>query len=177
MSDHTIRRELALLQKMTPRQLRQRYRELYGDEARSGNRLWLLRRCAWRMQALAEGDMAARATRLRERALAMANDADLRVIPPRDPAPPAAPEAAGPRQVVATDLKPDQRLPIAYTVLTRPFKGRLYTVTVLPQGFEYDGDIYQSLSGVAHAITGSHWNGYHFFKKAMLNAVKPEEPR
>jgi hypothetical protein len=168
MSDNTIRRELAALQKMTPKQLRQRYRELYGDEARSGNRLWLLRRCAWRMQALAEGDMAERVRRVRERALAIARDADVRVIPPRAP----VPGADLPRRVTATDLKPDDRLPMAHTVLTREFKGRRYEVTVLPNGFEYDGEMYQSLSAVAHAITGSHWNGYHFFKKALLSAVQ-----
>jgi len=171
MSDNTIRKELAALQKMTPKQLRQRYCELYGDEARSGNRLWLLRRCAWRLQASVEGDMIERVKRVRERALAIANDADVRVIPPRTP----VPEADMPRQVAATDLKPDDRLPMARTVLTRDFKGRRYEVMVLPNGFEYDGEMYQSLSAVAHAITGSHWNGYHFFKKSLLNAVKLQE--
>jgi hypothetical protein len=168
MSDNTIRKDLAALQKMTPKQLRQRYRELYGDEARSGNRLWLLRRCGWRMQALAEGGMTDRAKRVRERALVMADDADVRVIPPRTP----VPGTDMPRRVTPTDLKPDDRLPMARTALTREFKGRRYEVTVLPNGFEYDGEIYQSLSAVAHAITGSHWNGYHFFKKALLNAMK-----
>jgi hypothetical protein len=48
--------------------------------------------------------------------------------------------------------------------------GRTYEVTVHPNGFEYDGELYKSLSAVAHAITGSHWNGYHFFKKALLDA-------
>lgn len=174
MSDsNAIQRELAALQRMTPRQLRQRYRELYGDEARSGNRLWLLRRCAWRLQALVEGDMLERAKRVRQRALAIANDADLRKIPLRV----AVPAEGLPRQVSTTSLKPDDRLPMAYTVLTRDFKGRRYEVTVLPNGFEYDGEIYQSLSAVAHAITGSHWNGYHFFKRSLLNAEKLQETK
>jgi hypothetical protein len=171
MNSMTIRKELADLAKMTPGQLRARYRELFGDEARSGNRQWLLRRCAWRVQAVAEGDLVERADRLRTRALEIANDADVRVIPP----PQAVPDETKPRQVVATDLKPDQRLPIAQTVLTRPFKGRLHTVTVLPNGFEYDGDIYQSLTAVAYAITGSHWNGYHFFKKSLAYSQKLQE--
>jgi hypothetical protein len=80
-----------------------------------------------------------------------------------------------PRQVASIQIKDDERLPIARTVLTRPFKGRVYEVTVLPNGFEYDGDIYKSLTAVAHAITGSHWNGYLFFKKALLNANTPQE--
>ncbi|QYU71148.1 DUF2924 domain-containing protein [Leptolyngbya sp. 15MV] len=36
-------------------------------------------------------------------------------------------------------------------------------VTVLPHGFEYEGKTYRSLSAVATAITGSHWNGFLFF--------------
>ncbi len=171
MSDTTIARELAALKKMTPRELRQRYSELYGDEARSGNRLWLLRRCAWRIQALAEGGMTERLERVRKQALAMANDADVRVIPPRI----AVPDTDLPRSVAATDLKPDNRLPISRTALTRDYKGKRYVVLVLPDGFEYDGEIYRSLSAVAYAITGSHWNGFHFFRKALLHARDLQE--
>jgi len=31
-------------------------------------------------------------------------------------------------------------------------------------GFEYEGEVYRSLSAVAEAVTGKHWNGYHFFR-------------
>jgi hypothetical protein len=34
---------------------------------------------------------------------------------------------------------------------------------VLPTGFEYRGATYRSLSAVATAITGSHWNGFLYF--------------
>ena len=50
-----IERKLAALHDMTPTQLRERYAELYGEPSRSGNKQWLIRRCAWRIQALAEG--------------------------------------------------------------------------------------------------------------------------
>ena len=36
-------------------------------------------------------------------------------------------------------------------------------MTVLPNGIAYDGTAYRSLSAVAKAVTGSHWNGYGFF--------------
>lgn len=168
MSDRKIRKELAALDRLTPAELRDKYRELFGDESRSGNRQWLYRRCAWRLQELALGGLSERA---RRRAMEIADDADVRAIPPTV----AAPAADLPRQTRPTDLKPDDRLPIARTVLTRPFKGRLYTVTVLPNGFEYDGDIYKSLSAVAYAITGSHWNGFHFFRKALTHARQQQE--
>ena len=37
-------------------------------------------------------------------------------------------------------------------------------VKVLPNGFEYEGQVYRSLSAVAKAITGSHCNGFLFFR-------------
>jgi hypothetical protein len=57
----------------------------------------------------------------------------------------------------------DPRLPSPGTQVTRKYKGRTLVVTVLPDGFEYDGERYKSLSAVAKAITGSHMNGFRFF--------------
>ena len=170
MSSTTVPKELAALEKMTTGELRAEYQVLFGDEARSWNRRWLFRRCAWRVQALAEGGLPERA---RRRAMEIANDADVRFIPPR----PVERDETKPRQSVPTEIKADDRLPMGSGVLTRPFKGRLHIVTVLPNGFQYDGDIYRSLTAVAHAITGSHWNGYHFFRKALLHAKQAEETR
>ncbi len=34
---------------------------------------------------------------------------------------------------------------------------------MLAKGFEYEGEVYRSLSAIAKAVTGSHWNGYLFF--------------
>ena len=49
------------------------------------------------------------------------------------------------------------------TKLRRPYKGQVYEVEVLANGFLYDGEVYPSLSATAYAISGSHWNGYLFF--------------
>lgn len=51
-----VAQELAAIEKMTARELRTKYAQLFGEESRSGNRQWLARRCAWRVQTLAEGD-------------------------------------------------------------------------------------------------------------------------
>ena len=48
-------------------------------------------------------------------------------------------------------------------MLTRKYRGRLVETKVLPYGFEYEGQVYTSLSAVAKAVTGSHWNGHLFF--------------
>ena len=39
-------------------------------------------------------------------------------------------------------------------------------VQVLANGFEFEGEVYKSLSAVAKAVTGSHCNGFHFFRLA-----------
>jgi hypothetical protein len=57
----------------------------------------------------------------------------------------------------------DPRLPIKATTLVRVYKGNTLQVKVLPNGFEYEGTRYRSLSAVAKKITGSHCNGYLFF--------------
>lgn len=38
-----------------------------------------------------------------------------------------------------------------------------HAVTVLQDGFEYDGKRWKSLTEIAKAITGNHWNGPLFF--------------
>src|SRR3989304_3619770 len=72
--------ELQALGRMTAGELRERYREVFGEETRSGNRDFLRKRIAWRIQALAEGGLTERA---RRRAEELARDADPRVRPSR----------------------------------------------------------------------------------------------
>lgn len=49
------------------------------------------------------------------------------------------------------------------TLLVRDWHGTGHTVTVLDDGFEYDGHSWRSLTAIAKAITGSHRNGPRFF--------------
>ena len=49
------------------------------------------------------------------------------------------------------------------TVLARTWRGTVHKVTVLSGGFEYRGQTYESLSGVAKLITGAKWSGPAFF--------------
>ncbi len=57
----------------------------------------------------------------------------------------------------------DLRLPKPGDVLCRWYKGREITVRVLKSGFEYEGRRFRSLSAIAKAVTGAHWNGLLFF--------------
>ena len=152
-----VAREVAALKRMAVKELRGRYLDVFGEATRSGNKDWLWKRVAWRMQANAEGDLAERA---RRRAEELANDADLRLRrPPETPAP--SPTAATQTAKVSFTGRVGELMP--GTVLARPYKGREVTVTVLDNGFEHEGEVYRSLSAVAKAVTGSHWNGNYFF--------------
>jgi hypothetical protein len=152
--------EVAALERLGVGQLRQRFAELFGEATHASNRTWLVKRIAWRMQALAEGDLSERA---RQRAAELARDADLRLNPPQlqTTAPTATPEP------VRIPAPADPRLPPPGTILTRPYKGQLVQVHVLTDGFAYAGRVYASLSAVAKAITGSHCNGFHFFRNSL----------
>ena len=49
------------------------------------------------------------------------------------------------------------------TVLGHEWNGRMQRVTVIADGFAWNGKTYPSLSQVAFAITGTRWNGPRFF--------------
>ena len=76
-------KEVAALQRMTVTQLREKYADTFGEVTATGNRTWLVRRIAWRLQALAEGDLSerakARAAELVRRAGAPAGPGGVRV--------------------------------------------------------------------------------------------------
>jgi hypothetical protein len=52
-----VGREVAALKRLTAGRLRDRYAEVFGEATTTGNKTWLVRRIAWRLQALAEGDL------------------------------------------------------------------------------------------------------------------------
>jgi hypothetical protein len=154
-----IGKEVSAMQRMTFAELREKYEEVFNEACRSHHKQWIVRRVAWRMQANEEGDLSERA---RKRAAELANDADLRMK-----APPQKKRNAdqGGRKVEATMTRShDKRIPMPGTLLTREYKGELVQVTVLPNGFDYEGQVYSSLSATAKAITGSHTSGFLFFR-------------
>ena len=67
-------------------------------------------------------------------------------------------------------------LPRAGTILVREWRGTAHRVTVVDDGFLWNGKTHQSLSSIARAITGTNWNGPRFF--GMREPTKPtSEPR
>jgi hypothetical protein len=130
-----VGREVAALQRMTVKELRARYAEVFGEETPANNKGWLVKRIAWRIQVLAEGDLSERA---RRRAAELANDADLRLCPPKAKAIPAD---IGRTKSATLRLHRDNRLPPAGTVITRVYKGETLQVRVQPNGFEFEGEV------------------------------------
>ena len=154
-----VGKELAALKRMTVNELRRRYAEVFGDETKTGNKVWLVKRIVWRLQAMAEGDLSERA---RRRAAELANDADLRMNPPKVKA--TIPFKGADVTTATVRTRGHDRLPPPGTLITREYKGELMQVRVVANGFEYEGEIYKSLSAVAKKITGQHCNGYYFFR-------------
>jgi len=158
--NRTLKAEIEGLRRMTVGQLRAKHLELFGEECRSNHKDFLFKRIAWRMQAVAEGGLSERS---RQRAMELANDADLRIRAPKDAL--ANGETVEPAHTMeaAVDGGNDPRLPMPGTSLTREYKGRIISVEVRENGFEFDGKIYKALSSIARAVTGTRWNGFLFF--------------
>lgn len=55
----------------------------------------------------------------------------------------------------------------------REWQGEEQVVTVLTDGFEWQGRRFKSLSAAVRAITGSHWNGWKFFGLAHGAEARP----
>jgi hypothetical protein len=152
--------------------LRKKYQEVFQEETRCYHREHLFRRIAWRLQALAEGDLSQRA-RLREQQIAQ--DGDLRINAPRDFF------TVGTERVHTTagqnGRELDRRLPLPGTLLSRKWKAKTVLVEVLAKGFRYENRQYSSLSAVATAITGTRWNGLAFFGLTRVVRRRKEQPR
>ena len=144
------------LQQLKITALKERYRELFGEDSHSRNRLYLVRRIAWRLQAVALGDLSKRA---RARATELACDAVLRLQPTSEVCR-LINRASNEQRITPSS---DPRIPAVGQTVTRDYRGRSVCVKILADGFEWNGRVYGSLSAVAWHATGTRWNGYAFF--------------
>jgi Protein of unknown function (DUF2924) len=137
----TVLAQLAALKGLPTPDLKCRWRELFDTEPPPYNRRFLESRLAYRIQEIAYGGLKPETV---ERLEALAEDLD-----GGDPA--------------KRRRRRGQDRPIAGTRLIREWQGVEHCVTVLDEGYEYQGRPYQSLSAIARAITGTRWNGWVFF--------------
>ena len=131
---------LAALKAMSVKELKAEWQTLFDTPAPNNSRTFLENRLAYRIQELTYGGPDKQTRRL----------LDL-----------LADEVEG--TLTRKAQIADPRNPVVGTKLIREWDGVAHTVTVLKDGFEWDGKRYKSLSAVARSITGTRWNGYRFF--------------
>jgi Protein of unknown function (DUF2924) len=165
VSGRSLEKEIEEIETLSLDDLRIRWRNLSGRLATAHlSRALLARILAYRLQAHAFGDL----DRNTARALARWSDPSAHRQLRGEAAPnesgefldgPSAPQRRASAPLI---LKPG-------TLLTREWQGRMETVTVVADGFAWNGEIIPSLSAVAQAITGTKWNGHRFF------GVRPQD--
>ncbi len=142
----SVVKQIADLERASTADLQRRWQQLIGTEPPRYNREFLIRRLAHRLQELTHGGLSQASRAKMDRLL----------------------EEAGYDEIAAScdHRRPphDRRgVPMPGTRLIREWNGEQHEVTVAESGIEYRGRRYSSLSAVATAITGTHWNGPAFF--------------
>jgi hypothetical protein len=132
---------LAALKTAATPELKAQWRDLFDSDPPPFNRRYLESRLAYRIQELAYGGLKPETVRRLERLGEELDGGDKKK--PR--------------------LRLDRDRPIAGTRLLREWQGVEQVVTVITDGFEWQGRPYKSLSAIARAITGTRWNGWVFF--------------
>jgi Protein of unknown function (DUF2924) len=149
---------LAGLPDLDQKQLCLRWRNHLGGSVPAHLPRWLLTRVlGYRLQAAAHGDLDAATLRKIRGSPSEAAGASLCRFARR---------AAATRE--GTPLRPG-------VLIVREWKGDLQRVTILNEGFAWNGATFGSLSQVAKAITGVNWNGHRFFglRKAGEGLPRP----
>jgi len=138
--DATVLSRVVALKRMPVDDLKAEWKALFGTDAPNNSRGFLELRLAHRLQELTCGGV------VRETARLLIGLADKVQGKP------------GRKSMIA-----DSRNPVVGTRLLREWDGIEHTVTVMKDGFDWQGRKFKSLSAVARAITGTQWNGYRFF--------------
>ena len=141
MKDHdTVLARIAALKAMPTTKLKEQWTALFNTPPPPFNRRFLESRLAYRIQELAYGGLKPETVRRLEQLGEQLDGGNIAV-----------------RRVRGSDI------PIAGTRLIREYQGVEHTVTVMADGYEWQGRPYKSLSAIARAITGTRWNGLLFF--------------
>lgn len=146
-TQESIVRQIANLRNMNIEELKGMYLSLHGRESPAYNREFLIKRIAYRIQEIAYGGVSERVHAKLDRVLDE-NGYDENAMPRRSP---------------SGRAKPLKEAPILGCTFVREWQGKRHEVNALRDGFEWEGKKYRSLTAVAKAITGTHWNGRAFF--------------
>jgi len=139
-TDGAVLAQMAAMQKLSVTELKAKWEALFSTPAPNNARAFLELRIGYRIQELTYGGL----TRETRRVLDLLAD-----------------EIEG--KITRKSMVADPRNPVVGTRLVREWDGAEHTVTVLRDGYEWQGRKFRSLSAVAKAITGTNWNGFRFF--------------
>lgn len=154
---------IAQLQTLTIKQLKAQIAEVTGQTVKSNNRPYLIGKLTKALEAKAAAEAAQARTAKKTKTTRKAKTAKAEkaektaTVEKAERRTRTSPRKAGER---------DPRLPAAGAVLEREHKGKKIRVTVLEDGFRYEGETYSSLSTIARVATGTIWNGFTFFQIA-----------
>ena len=141
MKNHdTVLARIAALKTTPTAKLKEQWTALFHTLPPPYNRRFLESRLAYRIQELAYGGLKPETVRRLEQLGEQLDGGNIAV-----------------RRLRGSDI------PIAGTRLIREYQGVEHTVTVMADGYEWQGRPYKSLSAIARAITGTRWNGLLFF--------------
>lgn len=148
----SIAAQVARLQKMTVAELRIEWEKVFGKPTKQRHRIYLWKRLARAIQ----GDNGPHLTD-DEEAQVEEYRKIIRQLPPDRWFP-------GKQRGQQRPTSPPARsTPAPGSVITRQYRGREVAVVVRDEGFEFEGQIYRSLSAVAKVVTGTTWNGPAWF--------------
>ncbi|MBI4564445.1 MAG: DUF2924 domain-containing protein [Planctomycetes bacterium] len=141
--------ELAALQGMGQPELKAKFKEVVGEEPRSHNKPYLIRRIAFTLQREGKGRKAMKG---------QGEAAAPATAPATD-----APSAVQPAEQQGSKGR-DPRLPAIGSIISKNYKDREIKVLVTEDGFEMDGERFRSLSAIAKKLMGgTSVNGFLFF--------------
>jgi len=154
--DENIASQITVLKNAPLTELQKKYKELLNTkEAPCDNKVFLLRRIAYKLQEIKHGGLSEAAKSKIEELMVKYDPVNNKALRPQV-------ISAG-KEFNSLPLLRDKRLPIPGTVISKKYKDQIIQVKVLEKGFEYNDTYYKSLSAIAHEITGANWNGYGFF--------------
>jgi len=147
--------KIAALKNKSIPELQKEFEALFdGQKASSDNKVYLVRRIAYRLQELEYGGLSQKAQNRLKELISLYDPVNNKAIRPK---------VSVETQARIKTRGRDMRLPIPGTIITKDYRGKKYQVKVLESGFEFEGKIYKHLTTIAEKITGAHWNGYNFF--------------
>ena len=134
MTEKQMITQLATLPTMATPDLLTLWNSIFDNPPHNKNKVFLIRKIAWRLQELAYGGLS--------------DEVHIKIKTMHE-------------LTQKKTLK--KKLPPVGTILERDHDGETHRVTVLRDGFEYRQCKYKSLTKIATMITGTKWSGPRFF--------------